>query len=326
MRLRSLSVKCSEPLVTTSSYINLLLSCLMQYMVLCLSVKDYVTLTKPSQTFLLLFTSIMAYYAAPGIKNLIIAVLLVVSMTLGISGVTAINMYFDKDIDSIMQRTKKRAIPSGKIPPIKALIFGVVLYLSGQVLAFLINPLVALTIFLGFFFDIPVYTILLKRRSVTNIIFGGIAGSMPAMGGWLAQTGTIDLGAFLISLLVLLWIPMHIWYIATYYSDDYKQANIPMLPVVVGPSKAAIGIIISILLMEFDVIFMYMLKIVGPLTLIISTVLVALSIHKTLDFAQSPDKIKAKKLFKFASPYLAVVFAIIVIENNLLPFIKMIPL
>jgi protoheme IX farnesyltransferase len=284
--------------------------------------KDYIELTKPSQTFLLLFTSIMAYYAAPGVKSFITILLLIISMTLAVSGVTAMNMYFDRDIDSVMQRTKKRAIPSGKISPVKALIFGTILYLSGQALSLMINPLVAITIFLGFFFDIPIYTIFLKRRSSTNIIFGGIAGSMPAMGGWLAQTGSIDLGAILVSLLVLLWIPMHIWYIATYYLDDYKQANIPMLPVVVGPSKAAIGIIISILLMEIDVIIMYALRMVGILTLIMSTILVILSIYKTFEFARNPTRIQARKLFKFASPYLAIVFTMIAIENNVLSFIR----
>ena len=284
--------------------------------------KDYIELTKPSQTFLLLFTSIMAYYAAPGVKSFITILLLIISMTLAVSGVTAMNMYFDRDIDSVMQRTKKRAIPSGKISPVKALIFGTILYLSGQALSFMINPLVAITIFLGFFFDIPIYTIFLKRRSSTNIIFGGIAGSMPAMGGWLAQTGSIDLGAILVSLLVLLWIPMHIWYIATYYLDDYRQANIPMLPVVVGPSKAAIGIIISILLMEIDVIIMYVLRMVGILTLIMSTILVILSIYETFEFACNPTRIQARKLFKFASPYLAIVFTMIAIENNVLSFIR----
>jgi len=287
-----------------------------------LSMKDYIELTKPSQTFLLLFTSIMAYYAAPGVKSFITILLLIISMTLAVSGVTAMNMYFDRDIDSVMQRTKKRAIPSGKISPVKALIFGTILYLSGQALSLMINPLVAITIFLGFFFDIPIYTIFLKRRSSTNIIFGGIAGSMPAMGGWLAQTGSIDLGAILVSLLVLLWIPMHIWYIATYYLDDYRQANIPMLPVVVGPSKAAIGIIISILLMEIDVIIMYALRMVGILTLIMSTILVILSIYKTFEFARNPTRIQARKLFKFASPYLAIVFTMIAIENNVLSFIR----
>lgn len=287
-----------------------------------MSMKDYIELTKPSQTFLLLFTSIMAYYAAPGVKSFITILLLIISMTLAVSGVTAMNMYFDRDIDSVMQRTKKRAIPSGKISPVKALIFGTILYLSGQALSLMINPLVAITIFLGFFFDIPIYTIFLKRRSSTNIIFGGIAGSMPAMGGWLAQTGSIDLGAILVSLLVLLWIPMHIWYIATYYLDDYRQANIPMLPVVVGPSKAAIGIIISILLMEIDVIIMYALRMVGILTLIMSTILVILSIYKTFEFARNPTRIQARKLFKFASPYLAIVFTMIAIENNVLSFIR----
>ncbi|MEM3832741.1 MAG: heme o synthase [Thermoprotei archaeon] len=283
-----------------------------------MSLKDYITLTKPSQTFLLVFTSIMAYYAAPGNKNYLVALLLIISMTLAVSGVTVINMYFDRDIDSIMPRTKRRPIPSGKVSPTNALIFGIILYLLGQILSLGINSLVALTIFLGFFFDIPIYTLLLKRRSTTNIIFGGIAGSMPAMGGWVAQINAIDMRALLISLLVLLWIPMHIWYISTYYLDDYKQANIPMLPVVVGPRKATTGIIISLLLMELDVIIMYMLRMAGLLTVFASTMLIVLSIYKTFMFAQNPTKIEAKKLFKFASPYLAIIFAMIVIENNLL--------
>jgi protoheme IX farnesyltransferase len=283
-----------------------------------LSLKDYIILTKPDQTFLLVFTSIMAYYAAPGSKNYLTALLLITSMTLAVSGVTALNMYFDRDIDSIMLRTKKRSIPSGKIPPINALIFGIISYLLGQILSLNINSLVALTIFLGFFFDIPVYTLFLKRRSATNIIFGGIAGSMPAMGGWIAQTNTIDIGALLVSLLVLLWIPMHIWYIATYYLEDYKQANIPMLPVVAGPSKAALGIIISLLLMELDIIIMYILKMAGLITVFLSTILIILSIYKTYMFSKNPTKIEARKLFKFASPYLAIVFTTIVIENNLL--------
>ena len=283
-----------------------------------MSLKDYITLTKPDQTFLLVFTSIMAYYAAPGSKNYLTVLLLITSMTLAVSGVTALNMYFDRDIDSIMPRTKKRSIPSGNVPPTNALIFGIILYLLGQILSLNINPLVALTIFLGFFFDIPVYTLFLKRRSATNIIFGGIAGSMPAMGGWIAQTNTIDIGALLVSLLVFLWIPMHIWYIATYYLEDYKQANIPMLPVVVGPSKAALGIIISLLLMELDIIIMYIFKMAGLITVFLSTILVILSIYKTYMFSKNPTKIEARKLFKFASPYLAIVFTTIVIENNLL--------
>jgi len=278
---------------------------------------DYLSLLKLKQTALLLFTAIAAYLAAPGMFVLPVFLTLLAAEFLAIGGTTAVNMYFDKDIDARMDRTKKRPLPAGRIPAGRALFYGVLLFLAGLAVSLPVNFWLFLTILLGFVFDIFVYTLYFKRRTFLNIIFGGVAGGMPAMGGWLAKTGFFEPGALLAFALVFLWIPMHIWFISIYYLDDYAKSGVPMLPVVVGERETAKYVITALALLEAVVIVMYVLNYANVFTLTVSTLLTLLSIRVMVKFLKEPKREIARHLFKFASPYLAVIFTFLIIERLL---------
>ena len=280
-------------------------------------IKDYLYLLKLKQTALLLFTAVAAYYAAPGKPIFHVFLLLAISEFLAIGGTTAVNMYFDRDIDAKMERTKRRPLPAGRISPKSALIYGLIVYLAGLLISSLINWWVFLTIVLGFIFDIFVYTLYFKRRTYLNIIFGGVAGGMPAMGGWLAKTGFFEPGAILAFSLVFLWIPMHIWFISIYYLEDYRLSGVPMLPVVLGERETAKYVIGALFLLEMVVVAMYVLNYANVFTLTISTILTVASIRVMVKFIKNPSREVARHLFKFASPYLALIFIFLIIERLL---------
>jgi Polyprenyltransferase (cytochrome oxidase assembly factor) len=198
-------------------------------------------MTKPPQLALLAFTAFASYFAAGGPLSAVKLGLLAVTSFGAIGGVTALNMALEVDLDSMMTRTSKRPVPSGRLTRREALIGSLVLIAIGFATAALINWLVLLTCVLALIFDIPIYTVLLKRRSPLNIIAGGVAGVMPTLGGWAAATGSIGLPAILLALAVFLWIPMHIWFIVYYHIDDYRRAKVPMYPVVAPPQRVAKG-------------------------------------------------------------------------------------
>jgi protoheme IX farnesyltransferase len=213
-------------------------------------------LIKARQTILLVYTGIMAYFITAFSKitvfNWFDVLFLFLSLYFAISGTTVLNMYIDKDIDAIMERTKSRPLPSGKVSPLTVLIIGMVLTILGILLSSLtLNWLTTLIIFLGFFFDVVVYTVLLKRRTKFSIIFGGIAGGLPAWAGRVTILGNLDWIGFLLLIFVLAWIPVHILTIALIPKNfkGYKDAGVPMWPIVSSETQTmrviAIGAFIS---------------------------------------------------------------------------------
>ena len=213
-------------------------------------------LIKARQTILLVYTGVFSYLitvASLAVEiNWFNLLHLAISLYLAVSGTTVLNMYIDKDIDAIMERTKDRPLPSGKITGSTVLITGTVLTAVGILLAFLtLNWLSALIIFFGFFFDVVVYSILLKRRTKYSIIFGGVAGGLPAWAGRVAILGSLDWIGFLLLIFILTWIPVHILTIALIPKnfEGYKKANIPMWPIVSSQAQTmrviAIGAFLS---------------------------------------------------------------------------------
>jgi protoheme IX farnesyltransferase len=221
-------------------------------------------LIKARQTILLVYTGVLAYLITVAENvieiNWFNLLHLVISLYFAVSGATVLNMYIDRDIDAIMERTKDRPLPSGKVTTSTVLTVGTVLTVTGIVLAFLtLNFVTALIIFLGFFFDVVVYSILLKRRTKYSIIFGGIAGGLPAWAGRTAILGSLpgigffglDWIGFLFLIFILAWIPVHILTIALIPKNfkGYKDAGIPMWPVVSSETQTmrviAIGAFIS---------------------------------------------------------------------------------
>jgi protoheme IX farnesyltransferase len=216
----------------------------------------YGELIKAKQTILLLYTAVFAYLISivelSEPFNWFDFLFILLSLFFAVSGSTVFNMYFDRDIDAIMERTKDRPLPSGQVSSATVLINGGLLTFLGILIAFLtLNLLTALIIFFGFFFDVVIYTVWLKRRTKFSIIFGGIAGGLPAMAGRVAVLGHLDEVGMEFLLFILAWIPVHILTLALLPKNfkGYKEAKIPMWPVVSSESQTmrviALGAIIS---------------------------------------------------------------------------------
>lgn len=279
-------------------------------------ISDYICLTKPKQTFLLLLTSIFTYVGAGGYM-LDVLILLTAAMILSISGTTAVNMALDADIDSIMGRTKRRPIPAGRVSRGEALFFGVLLFLLGVATAYLINSWTALSTLLGIVFDLVVYTLWTKRRTPLSVVFGGVAGAAPSLAGWAAATGTLGLPALLIALITITWIPAHIWYISIYYIEEYREAGVPMLPVVVGIERTAKIIVVSVIIMLMSELILAILGPLGPVFLIIALPSTLLLLYRSITYARNPTIEGAKRMYKTASPVEGMAFLGIALDGLL---------
>jgi len=197
-------------------------------------VRLYLPLIKTPQTGLLLATGLAGYLSA-GIKvDLSTFMGLIVSLFLAISGSTILNMWYDHDIDTVMNRTHNRPLAAGTVGLQEALRLGLTLSLLGVGLAIVMDPLYGLVVFAGLFFDVVIYTIWLKRKTCWSIVGGGISGGMPILAGRVLAIGTIDAVGILLTLAVLFWIPTHILTFSMRYYDDYKAAGVPTFPSTYG--------------------------------------------------------------------------------------------
>jgi protoheme IX farnesyltransferase len=274
--------------------------------------KNYVEVTKPRSVLLLVFTAVGAMIVAAGGQsipsNLLVGAL--VAITAGCAGANVITCYIDRDIDLVMERTKTRPIPSKRIhPPEKALYFGLALAVVSLVLSWWINFLSFVFMFLGLADNIVVYSLLTKRRSPLNVIWGGFSGGLPVLFGWAAVTGSTSLTALLIAAIVVLWIPNHIWNLAIFYSDDYEKVRVPMLPAVFELKKTLRCILATVLLMYLFSILLYFFGRFGPLYLglaLASGLLISLG---NIYLVLRPSTRRAWTMFKLSSPYLFVLFA-----------------
>jgi heme o synthase len=206
----------------------------------------YWPLTKSLQTGLLLSTGLAGYMSARcPVMHWYDFLGLTVSLFLAIAGSTIINMWYDRDLDAVMNRTHPRPLANGRITPAEALRLGLVLSALGVAMAVAMSPLYGLIVFAGLFFDAVVYTIWLKRRTCWSIVWGGISGGMPILAGRAFGTGHIDGIGILLALAVLFWIPTHILTFAMRYYEDYKAAKIPTFPSVYGFKVTRLTIAVS---------------------------------------------------------------------------------
>ena len=268
--------------------------------------KALIDVTKPKQTSLLMITFVVSYLVASDMLDFRFAAA-AFSMYLAIAGTTAINMWLDRDIDALMQRTKNRPVPAGNLSPLECAVYGLALFLIGFATALTVSYEFAVVIFFGLFFDIVVYTIMLKRKSPYSIVLGGFAGAMPALGGWVAVQG-FTLPGFIIAAIVLLWIPSHIWYISMHYEEDYRIAGIPMYPLVVGMEKASWMIVAATAAMLLLAASLYILLPLSIFYLVVSITAVSFFLYKAIKFALSPDRVGARKMYKLASITLGLVY------------------
>lgn len=290
-------------------------------------IKTYYEVTKPKIWYLLVFTAIGAAFTASNIYHVPISprtwALVIGGVIAGSAAANTLTNYNDRDIDAIMERTKDRPIPSRRIYPAKkALHFGLILTAMSLVCAFAINTWAGIFMAFGLADNILVYSKLLKRRSRTNIVLGGFSGGAPAMIGYVAvtTTGLWDLGLVMAGL-VFVWIPMHIWSLSLHVKEDYNRAKIPMLTAVES-EKTSVRVIAGTTLMMvlFSVLPFFMTDSSGNhlfhevylYTAIASgAVMVALSIWLLV----KPSEKASWTLFKFSSPYLAILFIALMVDS-----------
>ena len=277
-------------------------------------IRFYIQLIKTPQTGLLLLTAIAGYRSAPNNEySLSIVILAMVGLLLAISGTTALNMVFDHDIDTVMERTKSRPLPLGNISDKGAIIFGVFLIIIGMLINFSISIIYGIVVFGGIFFDLVIYTLWLKRRSPWSIVFGGLAGGMPIFAGRVLAVGAVDLPGILLAIAILLWIPTHILTLAMNHSKDYKLAGVPTFPNVFGFKSARYFIAMSNVIAGAILIFVfYLLNITnsGMVILILSTFLLMIFSAKVI---VSPSKESNFAMFRYASIYMGIAMLILII-------------
>lgn len=270
--------------------------------------KAIIVMTKPLQLLLLSITMFGAYLASGAYPDPATLLLLAITGFASIGGVTALNMVLERDIDSLMRRTSNRPLVRGVLGVGETLVSVTALTAIGLLAALQINEYVAFAVLGGLYFDIIMYTELAKRRTALNILLGGVAGGMPALGGWAAGRGSIDIGGLLLAGVVMAWIPMHIWFISYYYKDDYIKAGIPMASVVLEPRKVAILVRISLLIFNILMWAFLVLEGYGIAAAILTTVLSSIANNKVGAWASNPTRESARAIFKFASPIMASIF------------------
>ncbi len=196
---------------------------------------DYFRLLKPRVMSLVVFSGLIGMAIAPGSIHFVTGFIAIISIALGAGAAGAINMWYESDIDALMQRTKNRPIPSGRVVREEALSLGIIVAGAAVIImGLLVNIVSAILLLLTIAFYVFIYTMLLKRRTSQNIVIGGAAGSLPPVIGWSAVTGSIDFFPILIFTIIFFWTPPHFWALSLYNHLDYKKAGIPMLPVVAG--------------------------------------------------------------------------------------------
>ncbi|MEM7070875.1 MAG: heme o synthase [Pseudomonadota bacterium] len=281
-------------------------------------ISDFVILLKPRVMSLVVFSAIAGLWVAPGSIHWFQAVVVTCCVALGSGAAGAMNMWYERDIDALMKRTRDRPLPAGRVAPSEALTFAIVIAgLSVVLMGFSAGYMAAGLLLLAIIFYVFIYTIWLKRKTVQNIVIGGAAGAFPPMIGWAAVTGTIDWASISLFMFIFVWTPAHFWPLSLYCNEDYKRANIPMLPVIRGDRSTRIHIVfyslllvpVSLLPAFFDVAG----KIYGISAFVLSIIFVGFSL---LVLNEMPKKYYTRMLFKFSIFYLFILFTIMMFDRT----------
>jgi len=283
-----------------------------------LGLKEILEISKPRIVVLLVITAVTSMYAASKLIGPELDYLdllhIIIAGALASAGSSALNHYYDKDIDPMMKRTSTRPIPSGRLKAQHAMIYGLAVSAASVIYAaFTLNLVSTFFIALGIFFYVVVYTIWLKRLNSSNIVIGGFAGSAASMAGWAAATGSMDLLGFLVGFLVFVWTPSHFWCLAMKIKDDYAEAKIPMLPVLVGMQKTSNYILINTAILLPYSLALYAFGL-GLVYLVIAAVSGGLMLVYHYKLTKNPTSEFAWKAYKVTAPYLTIIFVGIALD------------
>ncbi|MBL0929272.1 MAG: protoheme IX farnesyltransferase [Alphaproteobacteria bacterium] len=288
---------------------------------------DFVALLKPRVMSLVVFTGLVGLMLAPNSAlHPFEAAVAILCIAVGAGAAGAINMWYDRDIDALMSRTKDRPIPAGAVDADEALAFGIVLSIASVVTMTLVANLAAGALLaFSILFYVLIYTMWLKRSTAQNIVIGGAAGAFPPVIGWAAATGEVSLAAIVLFLIVFMWTPPHFWALALFRAGDYAKAGVPMLPVVAGKRETRRQIVIYSVAMSALGVVPYFLDVVGPvyaaMAALLGFVFVAGAWAVWRDGAHAdadkPDfaETAAKRLFGYSIVYLFLLFGLMLLDR-----------
>ena len=287
--------------------------------------RDWFALLKPRVMSLVVFSGAIGLIVAPGHLHPVLAFTAVLCIAVAAGACGAINMWYDRDIDLIMRRTRDRPIPGGRIEPGAALGFGIVLALGSViVMGIAVNPVAASVLALSIGFYVFVYTMWLKRRTPQNIVIGGAAGAFPPVIGWASVTGSIDLIPLVLFAIIFIWTPPHFWSLALFANDDYRRAGVPMLPVVAGAMETRRQIVIYTLVLVPVTLIPWMLGFSGLVYGIAALTLGAgflVGVWRVATDRQDETGVSltndapARAAFKYSIAYLFVLFAALAVDH-----------
>ena len=288
-----------------------------------MDIRPYIEVSKPRIVVVLVITAISSLLGATRFDNtpsipwdvsLWQIGFLVLAGALASMGSSALNHYYDRDIDKLMVRTSKRPIPGSKLSAKSVLMYGLALSITSVIIAWLtLNPVATFMIALGIFFYVIIYTVWLKRSNSLNIVIGGFAGSAASMAGWATATGTIDLTGFLVGWLVFMWTPPHFWCLAIKTREEYASVNVPMLPVLIGNQRTAKYIFINTaILLPFSLSLYFFGLGLLYITIALGSGLLMLVYHYKLTKNPTPEF--AWKAYKVTAPYLVIIFIAVAVD------------
>lgn len=282
-------------------------------------IRDYIALLKPRVMSLVVFTGFIGLLLAPGTIHPLIATIAVACIALGSGAAGAINMWYERDVDALMKRTRHRPLPAGRLTPEHALEFAIVCsFASVFLMATMVNYAAALLLLGAILFYVFIYTVWLKRRTPQNIVIGGAAGAFPPMIGWAAVTGNVTLEPLVLFAIIFMWTPPHFWSLALYRCEDYSKAGIPMLPVVAGKDATRVQILLYTLLLIPVVLAPFAIGMSGPLYLMSAALLHGMFILHALRVYHDPSERFARPMFRYSIHYLFLLFSALIIDHIVL--------
>ncbi len=282
-----------------------------------ISWKDFLELTKPRVVALMMLTAIIGMLlAAPGVPHWSVLVFGNIGIALLAGAAAVINHVVDQKIDTVMARTRKRPVATGKISPFDALVFATSLALAGMlILVWQVNSLTAWLTLASLVGYAGVYTLYLKRATPQNIVIGGLAGAMPPLLGWTAVTGQVEGHALLLVLIIFAWTPPHFWALAIHRKEEYAKAGIPMLPVTHGNRYTEIHIVLYTLMMLAVSLLPFVTGMSGPIYLVAAVVLGLRFLQYSVRLLRGDDRMVALATFKYSITYLMALFVFLLVDH-----------
>lgn len=279
------------------------------------TLSDYVSLLKPRVMSLVLFSGFVGMILNPVAIHPFIAIIAMLCIALGSGASGAINMWYDRDIDSVMERTKNRPLVRKVMDPEDALAAGVIFaFFSVFIMAVCVNYMAGFLLLSTILFYVFIYTIWLKRRSPQNIVIGGFSGALPPLVGWSAASGSIDIEPLILVLIIFLWTPPHFWALALYRSDDYKRANVPMMPVIYGDDYTKTQILVYALLTFASTLLPFVIGLSGLIYLFSAFALGGYFVYLAARLMNDKKNKLARKTFGYSIIYLFLLFASMLVD------------